>query len=76
MFTNTPNVSKLYQATDSRRKPGFTLCPEKLGIAATLLGLLAASPLPARVDPDTETDALRESIRVEIELLREPEVLS
>ena len=76
LFTNTPKVSKLYQATDSRRKPGFTLCPEKLGIAAALLGLLAASPLPARVDPGTETDALRESIRVEIELLREPEVLS
>ena len=41
-----------------------------------MLALLAALPLPAEVAPGVEFEDVREAIRVEIEQLRDPEVLT
>jgi len=59
--------------TDHLRRPRFTLC---YAAGWLLPALLAAGPLGAQVAPGVEFEDLREAIRVEVELLRDPEVLT
>ena len=76
LYAHAQRVCKLYQGTDRGRKPGFTLFPDFSRATVVLLALLAALPLPAEVAPGVEFEDLREAIRVEIEQLRDPEVLT